>query len=355
MARTLPAIGADVLVLGLAGGRTGDAVAAALGALGVPASSTRSAARPGGPSRWWTRAPGGRPVQRAGAAGGAGEYGGSALCIRRHWPSARPSCCPAACRRGLPPGSLRRADRPRRRGRGARGAGRARGGAAARRGGAPRHRQAEPGRAGGAGRRGGWAARAGRRWPPRRASCGRRGRGGRGLARRRRAVGGHRRGLLAGRAAAGRWPETRPGRATRWPPAWYTGWCSAIRGRNGCGTRSHSARHRRRRRRRASSAIEHYPELLSAVSVTPGPRVRMGPADAGRRDGGDRRAGPRGGARGGRVQRDRHRACRGDRRRRRGRRCARGARGQRELRGLPRRARPDRRGLRGLAEAAACR
>ena len=51
-----------------------------------------------------------------------------------------------------------------------------------------------------------------------------------------------------------RWRPTRPARATRWWPASPTCWCSASRGPNGCGTRSRSAPRRPPHRWPASSA-----------------------------------------------------------------------------------------------------
>src|SRR6266705_3251542 len=49
------------------------------------------------------------------------------------------------------------------------------------------------------------------------------------------------------------WRATPPGRATPWSPGWRRGWCSAGRGRNGCGTRPRSAPPAWRRRPRGSS------------------------------------------------------------------------------------------------------
>ena len=73
VARTLRALGADVLVIGLAGGVTGAGVAAGLAALGVPAAFT---AISGETRRTFTvvDAPGrrSRPVQRAGTGGRRG-------------------------------------------------------------------------------------------------------------------------------------------------------------------------------------------------------------------------------------------------------------------------------------------
>ena len=105
VARTLHALGAEVLVMGLAGGSTGEAVTAALAALAVPAAFTRVR---GETRRTFTVVDGrtgdsalfNEPGPRIGAAGYAefrAGYAGSS-------PGARPWSCPGACRRACPPG-----------------------------------------------------------------------------------------------------------------------------------------------------------------------------------------------------------------------------------------------------------
>src|SRR5205085_657902 len=78
-----------------------------------------------------------------------------------------------------------------------------------------------------------------------------------------------------------RWRATRPGRVTRWWPGSPTGWCSAARGPNGCGTRPRSAWRPPPRRWPASSAG---PTMSGRWTRSRWPG--WGPADAGGRAGG---------------------------------------------------------------------
>ena len=229
VARTLHALGAEVLVMGLAGGTTGEAVTAGARRPGRARGIHLGArGRRGGRSPSWTGGPATRPCSTSPARGsrrtGTRSSGPG---TRRSWPGARPWSCPGACRRGWPAGSYAELTAMAAARRGAGAAGRARGGAAAGRGRRARDRQAEPGRAGDVRRAvacPGRAARTGRPWrrPP--GNSGRRVRG-RSWSR------WARKGCTPTPAtAAGRrsrrpwWPGTRPGPATPRPRAWRTGW-----------------------------------------------------------------------------------------------------------------------------------
>ena len=108
VARTLHALGAEVLVMGLAGGSTGEAVTTGLAALAVPAAFTRVA---GETRRTFTVVDG-----RTGHTAAFNEPGpviaaegtrSSGTSTRPPWPGARRWSCPAACRRGWPPAATR--------------------------------------------------------------------------------------------------------------------------------------------------------------------------------------------------------------------------------------------------------
>ena len=147
VARTLHVLGAEVLVLGLAGGSTGEAVTAALAALAVPAAFTRS----GGDRRTFTVVDGRTatpPVQRArpGAAADAVRGVPGRSTPRPGRVRGRGSCR-GACRRACPGGYAElTAMAARRRGAGCRWT--RTGTPCAGRGRRARHRTAEPGRAG---------------------------------------------------------------------------------------------------------------------------------------------------------------------------------------------------------------
>ena len=104
VARTLHALGVDVLVLGLAGGITGAGVEAALRERCVPAAFTPVA---GETRRTFSvvddrsghRVPRGRPDGRRG-----GVRRVPPRVRSRRWREPPPWCCPAACRRGWRPG-----------------------------------------------------------------------------------------------------------------------------------------------------------------------------------------------------------------------------------------------------------
>ena len=124
VARTLRALGADVLVTGLAGGITGAGVAGgAARARGAGRVDPDRRARPGAPSPWSTAAaapprstrpapPSARPSSRVSCTIW------EALAGAARW------CCPGSLPPGLPADAYADADRGGRRGRGARGAGR---------------------------------------------------------------------------------------------------------------------------------------------------------------------------------------------------------------------------------------
>ena len=149
VARTLHTLGAEVLVLGLIGGTTGESVTAELAALAVPAAFT------------WVRGETRRTFTvvdgRTGEAALFSEPGpritpdGYAE-FRIRFAAALAGCAAVVLSGslppGLPPGSYAELITMAVRRRGAGAAGRARGGAAAGRRGRPRHRQAEPGRTG---------------------------------------------------------------------------------------------------------------------------------------------------------------------------------------------------------------
>ena len=202
VARTLRALGTGVLVIGLAGGVTGEAVRAGLAAAGVPGGvHPASPGRPGARSPWWTPAATTPPCSTSrGPAVAAGEYQEFLVLYE----NSLAGCDAVVLSGSLPPGLPEDSYA----GLTARAAAAAvpvvldAGGAALRRGAAAgpaiakpnlaelqaavRRPLAGPGRR--RGRRGGVAGRGGGR--------------GRGVARRRRAARGHRRGDLA-RGAAG--------------------------------------------------------------------------------------------------------------------------------------------------------
>jgi tagatose 6-phosphate kinase len=101
VARTLRGLGADVLVLGLAGGSTGSGVAAALGALGVPAAFT---AISGETRRTVTvvdgRGGGAALFSEAGPAVGEREFGD----FRVQYEKALAGCAAVVLSGSLPPG-----------------------------------------------------------------------------------------------------------------------------------------------------------------------------------------------------------------------------------------------------------
>jgi tagatose 6-phosphate kinase len=100
VARTLHALGVDVLVLGLAGGVTGDGVAAALGELGVPAALTPVA---GETRRTFTVVDGRGPValfNEAGPQVSAAEW----ATFRDRYREALAGACAVALSGSLPPG-----------------------------------------------------------------------------------------------------------------------------------------------------------------------------------------------------------------------------------------------------------
>ena len=107
VARTLHALGVDVLVLGLAGGITGAGVEASLRELGVPAAFTPVA---GETRRTFTVVDGSvadggvTAFHEAGPEVSEEEFAGFRPGTSRRWPEPRPWCCPAACRRACRPG-----------------------------------------------------------------------------------------------------------------------------------------------------------------------------------------------------------------------------------------------------------
>jgi tagatose 6-phosphate kinase len=109
VARTLRALGADVLVLGLAGGSTGTGVAAALGELGVPGAFTRIG---GETRRTFTvvdgRGGGAACSTRPGPRWPRMSSANSEFSMRSPWLSARRWSWPAACRRGCRPAATPR-------------------------------------------------------------------------------------------------------------------------------------------------------------------------------------------------------------------------------------------------------
>ena len=153
VARTLHALGAEVLVMGLAGGVTGDGVGAALGELGVPAAFTPVS---GETRRTFTvvdgRSGGTALFSEPGPRIGAGEFAELAVRYREALGGCAAVVLSGSLPPGLPAGSYATLIELATRGRRARGARHARRGPAGRRGRAARHREAEPGRAGGAGR-----------------------------------------------------------------------------------------------------------------------------------------------------------------------------------------------------------
>ena len=104
VARTLHALGTEVLVMGLAGGTTGQAVTAALAALAVPSAFTWVRGRRGGRSPSWTGGPATWPCS-TNPARGSRRTGtrSSGPGTRRSSAGARPWSCPGACRRACPP------------------------------------------------------------------------------------------------------------------------------------------------------------------------------------------------------------------------------------------------------------
>ena len=105
VARTLRALGVDVLVLGLAGGITGAGVEAALRERCVPAAFTPVA---GETRRTFTVVDDARQGHRVPRARARGRRGGvrrvPAAGTSRRWTEPPPWCCPAACRPGWRPG-----------------------------------------------------------------------------------------------------------------------------------------------------------------------------------------------------------------------------------------------------------
>ena len=106
VARTLHALGADLLLMGLVGGITGAAIEAELGQLGVPAALTPIAGETRRTFTSSTTSTGAlsprltRPAPRS-ARRSSRSFAGS---TRGPWPAPRWSCCPAACRPGSRPG-----------------------------------------------------------------------------------------------------------------------------------------------------------------------------------------------------------------------------------------------------------
>ena len=102
MARTLHALGADVLLMGLAGGDTGDVVEAALRRAGVPAALIPIS---GETRHTFTIVDGAGTAASFNEAGPRSPRGSSirsAWHIRRPWPRRKrwrsPAACPPGCR-----------------------------------------------------------------------------------------------------------------------------------------------------------------------------------------------------------------------------------------------------------------